>query len=429
MIKAETIQLNEQFSLESGRHLGESLVEKLGEPPDACWLFCSPEKMLDDLVKGVFEAIGKRALIGCTTAGEISTDGFSVGSAVLGGIVSDQIDFEMVACHDISRDSEKAGQKIAKSFSNSVRYVQLFSDGITGNGSAILRGMSSVFPTEIPVSGGPSGDAGKFLKKGGCFIEGKPSEIFEVLVNLVKNALEAMPHGGALTLGTYSNEEHVYLRIEDTGEGIPEAYFQRIFEPFFTTKGNRSSGLGLSSCYGIVKKNNGEIQVDSQLDQGTKFVIRFPKAQPHLSPERKNSAIGENDDSIRFLFIDDEINILKAMEMYFENTEIDITTAQTTEDALMAIESNHFDAILCDLSMNDMNGLEVGKWVVKHCQDKRMPKIPFLLYTGLDKQLDTEKLQQSGIDRLVNKPTPCQDIYHIIKEHVIINENSPLPTR
>ncbi len=258
-----------------------------------------------------------------------------------------------------------------------------------------------------------------YVKKGGCFIEGKPSEIFEVLVNLVKNALEAMPQGGALTLGTYSNEEHVYFRIEDTGGGIPEAHFQRIFEPFFTTKGNRSSGLGLSSCYGIVKKNSGDIQVDSKLGLGTEFVIRFPKAQPHPSLERKNSTIDENDGSIRFLLIDDEINILKAMEMYFENTEIDITTAQTAEEALLAIESNHFDAILCDLSMNDMNGLEVGKWVLNHCQEKRMPKIPFLLYTGLDKQLDNEKLQQSGIDCLVHKPTPCQDIYHIIKEHVI----------
>jgi hypothetical protein len=164
MIKAETIQLNEEFSLESGRYLGDGLVKKLGVLPDACWLFCSPEKNLDDLVKGVFEAIDKRILIGCTTAGEISTDGFSIGSAVLGGIVSDQIGFETALCHDISRDSESAGRKIASTFSDSVRYVQLFSDGVTGNGSALLRGMASVFPKHIPVSGGTSGDAGMFLK-------------------------------------------------------------------------------------------------------------------------------------------------------------------------------------------------------------------------------------------------------------------------
>jgi PAS domain S-box-containing protein len=268
-----------------------------------------------------------------------------------------------------------------------------------------------------------------YERKGDCFIKGKSSEIFEVLVNLVKNAIEAMPHGGALTLGTYSQEETVCLRIADTGDGIPEAHFQRIFEPFFTTKGNRSSGLGLSSCYGIVKKNNGEIQVDSQLGQGTEFVVRFPKTQPHLSPETKNSRDNVNDPSIRFLLIDDEVNILKAIEMYFENTEIDIATAQTAREALATIESDHFDVILCDLSMNDMNGLEIGKWVVEYCRRKKIPKIPFLLYTGLDKHLDAAKLEKAGINRLVNKPTPCQDIHYIIKEHVYHNEHNPLPTR
>lgn len=164
MIKAETIQLKDNFSRESGRRMGEGLIKKLGLPPDACWLFCSPGEDLQSLVKGVYDAIGIRTLIGCTTAGEICSDGFSTGSAVLGGIVSDQIGFEMVSVNDISHNSEQAGRDLATAFSDSVRYVQLFSDGISGDGSAILRGMASVFATPIPVSGGTSGDDGKFLK-------------------------------------------------------------------------------------------------------------------------------------------------------------------------------------------------------------------------------------------------------------------------
>ena len=164
MIKAETIQLKDSYSRESGRRMGEDLIEKLGLPPDACWLFCSPGKGLKSLVKGVYESVGIRTLIGCTTAGEICSDGFSTGSAVLGGIASDQIGFEMVSVHDISRNCEKAGRDLATAFSDSVRYVQLFSDGITGNGSAILRGMASAFARDVPVSGGTSGDAGKFVK-------------------------------------------------------------------------------------------------------------------------------------------------------------------------------------------------------------------------------------------------------------------------
>lgn len=164
MIKAETVQLKEPFSRNAGKQLGERLVEKLGVLPDACWLFCSPEDNLNALVKGVYEATGKRILIGCTTAGEISTDGFNTGSAVLGGVTSDQIRFEVVSAFEISRNSESAGRDLAAVFSDKVRYVQLFSDGITGNGSAILRGMASAFARITPVSGGTSGDGGKFRK-------------------------------------------------------------------------------------------------------------------------------------------------------------------------------------------------------------------------------------------------------------------------
>ena len=82
-------------------------------------------------------------------------------------------------------------------------------------------------------------------------------------------------------------------------------------------------------------------------------------------------------------------------------------------EGIRSIEDDRFDVILCDLGMDDMNGLEVGKWVGQYCRRQGISKIPFLLYTGLDKQLDEFNLKESGIDRVVNKPTPCQDLqYH-----------------
>lgn len=257
-----------------------------------------------------------------------------------------------------------------------------------------------------------------FFKNGEFFIKGKSSEIFEVLVNLIKNALEAMPQGGGLTLNTYSEEKLVFLSIADTGHGISEENMQRVFEPFFTTKGSRSSGLGLSSCYGIVKKNKGEIHVHSQLGQGTEFVIEFPQSQPPISLETDRERTVEKKDSIKCLIIDDEINILKAMEMYFEGSEIDIRTASSAQNGLTAIEKNRFDVILCDLSMDDMNGLEVGKWVLDYSGHRGIPKIPFMLYTGLEKELDAVKLKKAGVDRVVNKPTSCEEISRIVKEIV-----------
>ena len=253
-----------------------------------------------------------------------------------------------------------------------------------------------------------------------CYIKGKSSEIYEVLVNLIKNALEAMPDGGELTLETFSREDFVHLKIADTGRGIPEDQIQRIFEPFFTTKGTQSSGLGLSSCYGIIKKHNGEIQVKSSPGHGTVFEVTFPKysstevQEPTLSDAATYTP--EKQAAIQFLLIDDEVNILKAVELYFADTEVNIITAKSASEGIAALEADRFDVVLCDLSMHDMNGLEVGKWVDNYCSSHGMPKIPFLLYTGQDKQLDAIKLKESGIDRVVNKPTACQDLLFIIRE-------------
>lgn len=259
------------------------------------------------------------------------------------------------------------------------------------------------------------------IKRKNCFVKGISSEIYEVLVNLIKNSLEAMPQGGTLTIATYTRNDTVHLTVSDTGCGIQEEHFQRIFEPFFTTKGSQSSGLGLSSCYGIVKKFQGDIYVKSLPGQGTEFVVTFPLATPDdviIPPEK----IPQTLIPIRFLLIDDEVNILRSMEMYFEDSEIDIVTANSGTEGIKVVHKNNFDVILCDFGMDDMNGLEVGKEIQRLCKDKRVKKVPFLLYTGLDKQLDKGKLEESGIDRVVNKPTSCEDLLTIIRE-IVTSQN------
>jgi len=245
------------------------------------------------------------------------------------------------------------------------------------------------------------------------FVNGKPSEIYEVLVNLIKNGMEAMPHGGFLTIATEHRNGKVYLTVSDTGHGIPEEHFQRIFEPFFTTKGSKASGLGLSSCYGIVKKHQGDMHVQSILGQGTSFTIALPLSKrPAAQQHRKQAPMASH--KINFLVIDDEVNILKMMEMFFEDTEVEIVTALNAEKGLRAIRQDYFDVILCDLGMDDMNGLEVGKEVKTYCEKAGKSKIPFLLYTGLEKELDSKKLTEGGVDRVVKKPIPCEDLLRLI---------------
>lgn len=267
----------------------------------------------------------------------------------------------------------------------------------------------------------PPSNPGKYrfnlVRGGGCHIKGISSEIYEVLVNLIKNALEAMASGGTLIISTRTLGNTVLLKVTDTGGGIPEDLHLRIFEPFFTTKGTQSSGLGLSSCYGIVKKFQGNIQVQSRPGQGTEFTVTFPLARPGGRVETA-AAPPQARIPIRFLLIDDEVNILKSMEMYFEDSEVSLTTAGSGADGVKRVKEDHFDVILCDYGMDDMNGLDVGREIRAHYEAGNLSKPPFLLYTGLDRQLDAEKLDASGVHRVVSKPTSCQDLLTIIRQVV-----------
>ena len=81
-----------------------------------------------------------------------------------------------------------------------------------------------------------------------------------------------------------------------------------------------------------------------------------------------------------------------------------------------AFRQKDFDVILCDFGMDDMNGLEVGREIKEYCERQSIPKIPFLLYTGLEKELDPEKLIDGGVDRVVKKPIACEELQVIIHE-------------
>jgi two-component system NtrC family sensor kinase len=103
------------------------------------------------------------------------------------------------------------------------------------------------------------------------------NQMRQVMLNLFKNAKEAMPHGGTLTVRTAKEDQKVSVHIQDTGVGIPEEIRNKIFEAFFTTKQKvKGVGLGLSVCYGIIKDHGGEIRVESEEGKGTTFIISFP---------------------------------------------------------------------------------------------------------------------------------------------------------
>lgn len=111
---------------------------------------------------------------------------------------------------------------------------------------------------------------------GAVYVSGELAELREVVLNLLFNAVDAMPDGGSMEIGTRSEIDSGCFWVADSGNGMPPETAARIFEPFFTTKGKNGTGLGLSASHGIITRHNGEILVVSEPGEGTRFEVRLP---------------------------------------------------------------------------------------------------------------------------------------------------------
>jgi hypothetical protein len=162
MVHAATVSFVGKYTTRNGEQLGQRLLAELGQPPNACWLFGARREGLESFVQGISNAVKTSKLVGCTTDGEVSGNGFNMDSAILAGVVSKKLSFDVASVANLSADSESAGRTLAQKLPSTVKYILLFSDGITGNGCALLRGMQSILDPGIPICGGTAADGNRF---------------------------------------------------------------------------------------------------------------------------------------------------------------------------------------------------------------------------------------------------------------------------
>src|SRR6266849_2825065 len=158
---------------------------------------------------------------------------------------------------------------------------------------------------------------------------GDSSELREVVLNLIFNAVDAMPNGGTIVAGTRIEGQTGRFWVEDTGGGIPPAVMVRIFEPFYTTKGERGTGLGLSASHGIIENHGGDINVTSDVGNGTRFEVILP-----LHEVASPSVIAAVTPSIgaqpaRVLVVEDEENVRTLLNDAFRAEGHDVVEAAT----------------------------------------------------------------------------------------------------
>ncbi|HTY21504.1 MAG TPA: response regulator [Desulfomonilaceae bacterium] len=250
-----------------------------------------------------------------------------------------------------------------------------------------------------------------------CFVNAKESEILEVLVNLVKNASEALPKGGEIRIRTFFQGDQVMLQVADNGVGIRREHLKKVFEPFWSTKGaSIGTGMGLAVSHGIISRHGGTISVESEDGKGTTFTVTLPLAKETLEMPIPSGeeVLGAK---LNILVVDDMGIIVMHLKGLLTKQGNTVYSAKSGEEALEIFRNNKIDVVICDLGMPGMNGWEVGKAIRAICRERGLPKTPFILLTGWGgQQLEQEKILESAVDAIVEKPINHKKLMVTVRE-------------
>jgi signal transduction histidine kinase/ActR/RegA family two-component response regulator len=251
----------------------------------------------------------------------------------------------------------------------------------------------------------------------GAHILGDASELRDVLVNMIFNAVDAMSAGGRLTLAAEQREEKVVVTVADTGCGMSPEVRSRVFDPFFTTKGVEGIGLGLSVSYGVIRRHGGTIRVESEVGRGSTFRVVLPlvscaglSADEEAEP-RATDAPRRARATTRILVVDDEEPVRELLCEILEGEGVEVTTAANGAEALVRFEPGRFDAVLTDLGMPGMNGWELLRRV-----SERDRQVPLAVITGWGDLVSTHEEKAARVEWVLTKPFAMSQICEIAQE-------------
>ena len=248
--------------------------------------------------------------------------------------------------------------------------------------------------------------------KSPIFVAGDPSQLDQVLTNLVFNARDAMPDGGTLFIGVShcrsgtafrfgvvnTPDQFVHLVVRDTGIGISAETMNHIFEPLFTTKKSGGTGLGLAVAHQIVLRHKGHIFAESMPGEGATFHVFLPVTYPQLMVPKFNASIKKS--SVRrVLMVEDDVAVSEGLVALFETEGIAVEVVSRGADAEAAVVRFNPEVVLLDIGLPDMDGTDVY-----HLLTKRWPKLPIVFSTGHGDEKKLEPYLSRAEVRFLMKP-------------------------
>ena len=252
-------------------------------------------------------------------------------------------------------------------------------------------------------------------------VPGVESEVREALINLLFNAVDAMPDGGALTLRTRTavvvhddasaGGHRVLVEVQDTGTGMDESTRRRCLEPFFTTKGERGTGLGLAMVYATAQRHSATVEIDSELGRGTCMRLAFPLSQGPSQPHAlDDTAALRPHASLRILLVDDDPLIIRSLSDTLAHDGHDVSAASGGQAGIDAFaqaraEGRGFDLVITDLGMPYVDGRRVAA-AVKALD----AATPVLLLTGWGRRMVADGEVPPHVDMVLSKPPKMREL-------------------
>lgn len=231
-----------------------------------------------------------------------------------------------------------------------------------------------------------------------------PVQIEQIMMNLAVNARDAMPGGGTLSVHVTREGRFVFLDVRDTGEGMDDETLSRIFEPFFTTKlSGEGTGLGLSTVYGIVEQNNGEIKVESKPGLGARFLIKFPVIDAAATlgnqEDKENNIDRESKDVI--MLVEDEELVRKLTAKVLDKAGFEVVAFGNPLEAVKKAkeENTRISLLITDVVMPEMNGKDLADTLIG-----MKPDLKVLFMSGYTNEVLSLRGIENGSLPFIQKP-------------------------
>jgi PAS domain S-box-containing protein len=245
------------------------------------------------------------------------------------------------------------------------------------------------------------------------------SQIRDALVNLVFNAVDAMPEGGPLTIRTHvdagSRGQIAVIEVIDGGVGMDEETRRRCLEPFFTTKGARGTGLGLAGVDGVAQRHGAHLEIESAVGRGTTVRLSFAVAPPPASEMTGTHRAPLA--PLRVLIVDDDPLLLNSLRDALESDGHDVTAANGGQAGIDAFVESHaagmpFPVVITDLGMPHVDGRKVAATI-----KASVPSTLVLMLTGWGRRLVAEGDVPPGVDQVLSKPPKLVELRAALAQH------------